>query len=110
MVFARTPEGDILTDALIDNLQRQATHDAEPLIRATAGSIPQNCNDFTFRELTWLGTNTRNAALGAPSACFRLLGETFGKVLEIALCDIAEAYRKIILEGGIDAVLSTAGG
>ena len=51
-MFARTPGRDILTDAPI-YLQRKATHVAGPLVRATAGSIPHICDDFTFRELTW---------------------------------------------------------
>ena len=61
-MFAPTPEGEILTDAPIDHLQHQATHDADPLVRATANSIPQIYDDLTFRELTW--ALTREAALG----------------------------------------------
>ena len=68
------------------------------------GSIPQICDDSTFRELTW--ALTRNAALGDPNACPRFLGEVFDNMLEIALCGIVEAYSEITPEGGIDAVLT----
>ena len=45
-------------------------------------------------------------ALGDPSACLRFLGEAFDSMLEIPLCDIAEAYSEITPEGGMDAVLT----
>ena len=38
-------------------------------------------------------------ALGDPSACLRFLGEAFDSMLEISLCDIAEAYSDITSEG-----------
>jgi len=66
-MFALAPGGEILTEALIGRLQRQATHDADPLVRATAASIPRIYDTYTFRELTW--ALTRNAALDAPTAC-----------------------------------------
>ena len=45
-------------------------------------------------------------ALGDPSACLRFLGEAFDSMLEISLCDIAEACSEITPEGGIDAMLT----
>ena len=99
-IFALTPGGEILTEALIYQLQRQATHDAEPLVRATAASIPRIYGTYTFRELTW--ALTRSAALGAPNACLRFLGENFDSMLKIALCATAGVYREITSEGGTD--------
>jgi len=104
MLFARTPEGDLLTLAIADELQRLAARDVDPYVRATASSIRQICKDCTFWELTW--ALTRNAALGNPHACLRIFGEIFDYMLENTLYTIAKKYSEIIPEGGIDALLA----
>ena len=91
-------------EALIEHLQRQVARDVGPFVRATASSIPQICDDFTFRELTW--ALTRDAPLGNPNACLRFSGEIFDNMLKAALCAIAKVYREIIPEGGIGEVLT----
>ena len=60
----------------------------------------------TFRVLTW--ALTRSAALGAPNAYLRFLGEIFDNMLKIALCAIAEVYREITSEDGIGKMLTTS--
>ena len=104
MLFERTPEGEILTVAIADELQRMAARDVDPYVRATVSSIRRICKDCTFWELTW--ALTRNAALGNPHACLRIFGEIFDYMLENTLYTIAKKYSEIIPEGGIDALLA----
>ena len=71
---------ELLTDAIADQLRRQAARDVDPSVRDSASSIPQICAKYPFRELTW--ALTRNAALGNPHACLRSLGEIFDNMVQ----------------------------
>ena len=103
MLFARTPEGDLLTVAIAGDLQRRAARDVDPYVRATVSSIRQICKDCTFWELTW--ALTRNAALGSPHARLRFLGDIFDNMLKNTLTTIARFDCEILPEGGLGELL-----
>ena len=107
MLFERTPEGELLTVAIADELQRMAARDVDPYIRATVSSIRRICKDWTPWELTW--ALTRNTAPGNSHACPRIFGEIFDYTLSaFAEATIARGLQRSVSRGGTGSAPSSS--